>query len=291
MKTRILTAIVAILVLIPVLIWSDTMAFPIICGLFALISVFEITGCIDVRKKWGLSIPSFFYTIGISAIVTVYFWQAKVSPCSLFSKEMLVAIIFATTFAYIFLVCAFTMFSLGKIKFSKAAELIAWVFYILFGFMSIALLRRHGEMGAYLYGLIFVGAWMTDTGAYFVGVLFGKHKLIPEVSPKKTVEGAFGGILGCILGFVLYGFIMQLTADLTVNYIALTVLAVVIAIVSQIGDLIASYVKRESGIKDFGFIFPGHGGVLDRFDSIIAVAPAIYFIIYLLSDFCVFFSR
>lgn len=291
MKTRVLTAIVAIMVLIPVLAFSNTIAFPIICGLFALISVFEITGCIGVRKNWFLSITSFLYVIGISALVTIYFAKAKSNPCSIFAMEKLTAIIFAATFAYIFLVCAFTMLSLGKIKFNKTAELITWIFYIVFGFMSIALLRRQGEMGAYLYGLVFIGAWMTDTGAYFVGVLFGKHKLIPEVSPKKTVEGAFGGILGCIVGFVLYAFIMQMVADLTVNYIALVLLAIVISVVSQFGDLIASYVKRESGIKDFGFIFPGHGGVLDRFDSIIAVAPAIYFITYLLSDFCMIFSR
>ena len=146
--------------------------------------------------------------------------------------------------------------------------------------MSIALLRRQGDAGVYLYGLIFIGAWMTDTGAYFVGVLFGKHKLIPKVSPKKTIEGAFGGILGCIVGFVLYGFIIQSICDVKVNYVAMIVVATVISVVSQFGDLVASYIKREREIKDFGFIFPGHGGVLDRFDSIIAVAPTIYFITY-----------
>ncbi|MBQ8496861.1 MAG: phosphatidate cytidylyltransferase [Clostridia bacterium] len=291
MKIRVITAIVAIMVLIPVLLTSNTVAFPIICGFFALMSVFEITGCIDVRKKWCLSISSFIYGVAVSAIVTVYFVMAKESYASIFSMEKLTAAVLALTFAYIFIVCAATMLSLGKIQFSKAAEMITWVFYIIFGFMSIALLRRQTEMGAYLYGLVFIGAWMTDTGAYFVGVLFGKHKLIPEVSPKKTVEGAFGGILGCIIGFVLYGFIIQKVAVLTVNYLMLVLLAVVISIVSQFGDLIASYVKRECGIKDFGFIFPGHGGVLDRFDSIIAVAPAIYFITYLLSDICVIFSR
>ena len=288
MKTRIITAIVAIMVLIPILALSGTVVFPIACGFFALMSVFEIAGCIGVRKRWALSITSFVYTIAISTIVGIYFMQ---STESIFSIEKMAAIIFALTFLYLFIICAFTMLSLGKDSFSKTAELIAWTFYILFGFMSIALLRRQGEMGAYLYGLVFIGAWMTDTGAYFVGVLFGKHKLIPEVSPKKTVEGAFGGVLGCILGFVIYAVIMQNIADLTVNYIYLVILAVVIAIISQFGDLIASYVKRECGIKDFGFIFPGHGGVLDRFDSIIAVAPAIYFITYLFSDFVLIFNR
>ena len=282
MKTRVLTAIAAICVLIPCLIWSDTIVFPIACGIVALIALFEITGCIGVRKKWLLSVTTFLYGAFISAVVTNYFINVKNSLIhySLFSSEKVTVMIFAATFAYIFLICCFTMLSLGEIKFLQAAELITWTLYIMLGVMSIALLRRQGNTGVYLYGLIFIGAWMTDTGAYFVGVLFGKHKLIPKVSPKKTVEGAFGGILGCIIGFVIYGFILQSVSEVKVNYIAITVLAIVISIVSQFGDLVASYIKREREIKDFGFIFPGHGGVLDRFDSIIAVAPTIYFITY-----------
>ena len=280
MKTRVLTAIVAICVLIPCLIWSDTILFPIACGIVALIALFEITGCIGIRKKFLLSATTFLYGIVISAIVTYYFIRLKNGPMlhyGIFDYSSITTWIIAATFAYIFLTFCFTMLSMGEIKFSQAAELIAWTLYIMLGIMSIALLRRQ-TAGGYLYGLIFIGAWMTDTGAYFVGVLFGKHKLIPKVSPKKTVEGAFGGILGCIIGFALYGFIIQSVSGVKVNYVAIVILATVISVISQFGDLVASYIKRERGIKDFGFIFPGHGGVLDRFDSIIAVAPAIYFI-------------
>ena len=283
MKTRILTAIAAICVLIPCLIWSDTILFPIACGIVALIALFEITGCIGIRKNWSLSVTTFLYGAFVSAVVTAYFIGVKNSSefYSIFSMEKVIVMVFAATFAYIFLTFCFTMLSLGKIKFLQAAELIVWTIYIMIGIMSIALLRRQGDSGVYLYGLIFLGAWMTDTGAYFVGVLFGKHKLIPEVSPKKTIEGAFGGVLGCIGGFALYGFIIQsVCPDVKVNYVAIIILASVISVVSQFGYLVASYIKRERGIKDFGFIFPGHGGVLDRFDSIIAVAPTIYFITY-----------
>ena len=108
----------------------------------------------------------------------------------------------------------------------------------------------------------------------------GSVLLTGRTGPKKTVEGAFGGILGCVVGFVLYGFIIQVVSQVQVNYVAITILAIIISVVSQFGDLVASYIKREREIKDFGFIFPGHGGVLDRFDSIIAVAPTIYFITY-----------
>ena len=282
MLKRVITAIVAICVLIPCLILSDTVIFPIACSIVALIALYEITGCIGVRKKWLISGMTFLYGALVSAVVTAYFVGVKNSAefYSIFSMEKVVVMVFGATFAYIFLTCCFTMLSLGEIKFLQAAELITWTLYIMIGIMSIALLRRQGDAGVYLYGLIFIGAWMTDTGAYFVGVLFGKHKLIPKVSPKKTIEGAFGGILGCIVGFVLYGFIIQSICDVKVNYVAMIVLATVIAVVSQFGDLVASYIKREREIKDFGFIFPGHGGVLDRFDSIIAVAPTIYFITY-----------
>lgn len=282
MKTRILTSIAAIGVLIPCLIWSDTALFPLACGIVALIALFEITGCIGIRKKWFLSVTTFLYGAFISAIVTYYFINVKsstISP-SIFSFEKITGMIFAATFAYIFLIFCFTMLSMGEIKFLQAAELIAWTLYIMLGIMNIVLLRRQGQAGVYLYGLVFIGAWMTDTGAYFVGVLFGKHKLIPKVSPKKTIEGSFGGILGCVFGFVLYGFIIQSVCQVKVNYVAIVILAIIISVVSQFGDLVASYIKREREIKDFGFIFPGHGGVLDRFDSIIAVAPTIYFITY-----------
>ena len=146
-------------------------------------------------------------------------------------------------------------------------------FYICGGFTSIVLLRDFQNIGMYLFMLIFVGAWMTDIFAYFVGRFFGKHKLIPEISPKKTVEGSIGGIVFCSLSFVLYGFILSYFTSISlVSYIVLGVVGVIISIVSQIGDLTMSQIKRQFGVKDYGKIFPGHGGMLDRFDSILAVA-------------------
>ena len=290
MLKRVITAIVSIAVLIPILILSDTGVFPIACGIVSLIALFEIAGCVGIRKKILLSGTTFLYGIVISAIITFYFITAKNNPGSIFSMEKLLLFLAAATFLYIFLIFSFTMLSMGEIKFSQSAELIVWTLYIMIGFMSIALLRRQGNFGVYLYGLAFIGAWMTDIGAYFVGVFFGKHKLIPKVSPKKTVEGAFGGILGCIAGFLLYGVVIQAVADVQVNYIFLAILAAIVSVISQFGDLVASYIKREREIKDFGFIFPGHGGVLDRFDSVIAVAPSIYFTTLLLSDYFSIFT-
>jgi phosphatidate cytidylyltransferase len=275
MKTRVITAIVAIVILVCILVFSATPVLPLAAMICALIAVYEITGCVDIRKKWALSLTTYIFSVAILVLVFVHFLNYLTIP-------NFTAVLFAVLYIYVFLIFALTMFSKGTIAFSQAAELIALTFYILIGFISIVLLRNVEPAGKYIYLLIFIGAWMTDTGAYFVGVFFGKHKLIPEVSPKKTVEGAFGGVLGCIVGYVIFGVILNIFFDVTVNYIALILLAIVISVISQCGDLIASYVKRERGIKDYGSIFPGHGGMMDRFDSIIAVAPVILGIILLL---------
>ncbi len=281
MKTRIITAIVAICILVPILVFSNTIILPIAAAICGLLAVFEIAGCVGVRKKLCLAIPTYLFSAAIFVMLTL------TACCKL---AVPVAVWFAVIYAYVFLTFAFTMFSKGNIKFSQSAELIALTAYVLVGFLSIVFLRLNVEMGQYVYLLIFLGAWMTDTGAYFVGVFFGKHKLIPEVSPKKTVEGAFGGVLGCIVGYVVFALIIDHFFDVTVNYLILVLLAIVISVISQCGDLIASYVKRERGIKDYGFIFPGHGGIMDRFDSIIAVAPVIYAVVLLLPDAMPIFS-
>lgn len=282
MKTRIITAIVAICVLVAILVFSATPVLPIAVSICALIAVFEITGCVGVRRTWVLSLTTYIFSAAMLFLVFVHFLDY-------INIANFASILFAIIYVYVFLIFAFTMFSKGNIKFSQSTELIALTFYILIGFIAIVLLRAVEPAGKYLYLLIFIGAWMTDTGAYFVGVFFGKHKLIPEVSPKKTVEGAFGGILGCIVGYVVFAVILNCFFDVTVNYIALILLAIMISAISQCGDLIASYVKRERGIKDYGCIFPGHGGMMDRFDSIIAVAPVLLGIILLLpSDIQIF---
>jgi phosphatidate cytidylyltransferase len=136
---------------------------------------------------------------------------------------------------------------------------------------------REARGGEYYWYFIFIGAWATDIFAYFSGMLFGKHKLIPAVSPKKTVEGAIGGTLFCIIFFVGFGAIINYFTQYNISLITLVIAGLLSALVAQIGDLAMSVIKRTYGIKDYGTIFPGHGGVLDRFDSILAVAVVLAF--------------
>ncbi len=134
--------------------------------------------------------------------------------------------------------------------------------------------------------LPFILSWITDSGAYFVGCSMGKHKLIPHLSPKKTVEGAIGGIVACVLVSLLYVFILD-KISISIfggnDYLKMLIISLVGSVISQLGDFASSAIKREFNVKDFGNILPGHGGVLDRFDSIIFVAPFVYYLLRLLA--------
>ena len=146
---------------------------------------------------------------------------------------------------------------------------------------SITLLRysAHGEgLGIFMVLYVLFCAWFGDSGAYFVGTFFGKHKLCPLISPKKTVEGLVGGVVtvGVVTVITVFIYNTFVLNDVQLNYFVLVPLSMAASLVGVIGDLSASVIKREYDVKDFGNIMPGHGGVLDRFDSVIFVAPFLY---------------
>lgn len=277
MKTRIITAVVAILIFIPVLIFSGTWIFPAAVGLLSLLAVYEMLSCIGLQKRWTVSILS---CIGAAAAVA----GAGILAGADGGSDRFLQLFAVFFYIYLFLMLTLAVFSKGGLPVGDALTAAGTVVYIVFGFVSILLLRAepHGE---YLYLLIFLSAWITDSGAYFAGVFFGKHKLIPDVSPKKTVEGAIGGIITCVLTFVIFGLIVSKISDLTPHYLRLALVGAVVSVVSMIGDLIASLIKRKYGVKDYGSIFPGHGGVLDRFDSVLATAPFLFILIAALKLF------
>lgn len=143
------------------------------------------------------------------------------------------------------------------------------------------------DVGRSAIWLIILGACLTDAYAYFVGMKIGKHKLCPNISPRKTVEGSIGGIVGNCVTFLIYAWYLNNYVDFGIEYWKMVIFAVVVAVFAEIGDLVASSIKRFVKTKDFGSILPGHGGILDRIDSVVFVAPVVYYCLLLFSDFFV----
>lgn len=282
MKKRIITGIVALLVFLPICIFSKFVIFPIAMGILAAIGVFEISKCIGWEKKFVLTIPTFIVALALP--ILRYFLSGKSKPNSVF-------LLFAMASAFLLLVytLAYVMFTKNKYKLSDALTFFALSIYVIGCFSSVVIVRYTNfveDQGKYMYLIIFLSAWICDTFAYFTGRFFGKHKLIPAISPKKTIEGAIGGIIFTFIAMMGYGCLLKYAFKYDgISFVHLAILGVILPIVSQIGDLIASCIKRQYDIKDFGNVFPGHGGVIDRFDSPMLVAPVICLINAIVSLF------
>lgn len=188
------------------------------------------------------------------------------------------------------IICLFTISSLmmlvffhDKITVIDTVLMIVGFYYVVI-LMSTIYLIRIQHNGQFFVWLSFISAWGCDTGAYFTGITFGKHKLVPKLSPKKTVEGAVGGVIVATLLAAAYGVGISWFFEIDdMNFLAFCVTAGFVgSILAQFGDLTASAIKRYTGVKDYGRIIPGHGGIMDRFDSILFTAPAIYIVMIFL---------
>ena len=260
------------MVLVPVLLLSKTVVLPIAASIVVLISLFEMFNCIGMKSKLLMTLPA--YAIGIAVPICAKFMHYE---------KNIVSMIFAVVMLYLIYLLAISVLAYKKYTVNDAAMVFVTSIYIIGGISSIVFLREMSESNIYL--LVFVGAWMTDIFAYFTGRLFGKHKLCEPISPKKTIEGSIGGIFFCALSFVIFALINNGIGQSAGYYVTYALVGVVASVVSQIGDLTMSLIKRQYKIKDFGKIFPGHGGMLDRFDSVIAVALTLFIILSALEAF------
>ena len=273
MKRRFITAGIIIVVLTAVLFLSKFLVYPLVIALLSLVAVFELLKVLDMHKRLVVAIPSYLIAYALPTIC--YF----IDPTYQHDYLLITAYVLVGFMLYLFGVSVFTK---GKMSFSAISSIFMVVVYVIASFTSMSMIR-YIPYGLFCLGIILISAWVCDSFAYLVGYFFGKHKLIPEISPKKTVEGAIGGVVFATLGLNLYGLIIELVTEITVSYVTLTVLGVVLSVVSQLGDLIASVIKREHNVKDFGNFMPGHGGIMDRFDSILPVS-------IVLLVFCMYFS-
>ncbi|MBO4987534.1 MAG: phosphatidate cytidylyltransferase [Lachnospiraceae bacterium] len=184
--------------------------------------------------------------------------------------------------AVLFFLCVMGVYVLTFPKY-HANQIMAAYFCVLYAPVMFSFIYRIRmmEYGIYLVWMVFIASWISDTFAYFTGVLLGKHKLAPVLSPKKSVEGSIGGVAGSALAGALFGYLFSAKVGQEVNLIVVcAVLGALGSVISQIGDLAASAIKRNQDIKDYGTLIPGHGGIMDRFDSVIVTAPIIYFLVY-----------
>ena len=265
MKQRIITSIVAVCVLLPILFFHDSFLLPLGVAACSLIAVYEMLGCMGFKRLGSVSVP--IYLIAAAFPFLIRYLQ---------NRELIRSIAFAAIAVVSLYLFGVMIFSHGKYRIGEIGALAFSMLYILIGFNAIMVVHDWSDGGAYLYLVCFIGAWITDIFAYFCGMLFGrggKHKLIPDVSPKKTVEGSIGGIVFCVLSLMLFGFVVEMIDPaIKANLLIFALAGLFVSVVAQIGDLSMSVIKRTYGIKDYGKLFPGHGGVLDRFDSVLAVS-------------------
>lgn len=265
MKQRVISGAVLVVILAITLYFGGIVT----CGLMALVS---LVGNMELLRVYGVNKK----TPGIVCyLATVLYYIAIYLDRMDIIVPMMV----------IYLLVMLAVYVLTFPTYSDKQIMAAFMdFFYVSVMLSFVYLIRNMEHGLVLVLLIFVSSWINDTCAYFVGRALGKHKMAPVLSPKKSIEGLIGGIVGAGVFGAVYGILFDKYVD-TMNYAPLlfAVVGAVGALPAVIGDLAASAIKRNNDIKDYGKLIPGHGGILDRFDSIIFTAPIIYYLlVYLL---------
>ncbi len=263
MKQRIISGTFCAIVIALILCFYKTLLLEAAMCVFSAIAVYELLSANGFKKH-----KPFLY-LGVA-------FAAAMPYASIINLEYAVVALCIITSVLL------TLRLHSSIGFEKIAFYIISVLGVSLSFTSIVNLRNEFGNIALLYLIIIVGgAWFSDTGAYFTGFFLGKHKLCPVISPKKTVEGLIGGVIINVVLTVLSAFIFvkinaNLGTNVEVNYLVLSAVSVVVSLAGVAGDLIASVIKRQIGIKDYGNLIPGHGGIMDRFDSILFTAPTVY---------------
>lgn len=268
MRNRILVSIAGIPVLLFVLLVLPPIYTPILISALAMVASYETSRALGV-KQFRMQA----YSILLAGAVPFWVYYGEGPLPALCGLLLYVILLFAAALPS---------------HYTVEIGLIGGVFFFsVFAPYFLSSIVRIGlnplRSGYILVPLVI--PFLSDAMAMFSGMLFGKHKLAPDISPKKTREGSIGGLIGGTLGILLYGSVIHFILGAEVNYLYLAIYGVLGSAISQFGDLSFSYVKRQHNIKDFGSIFPGHGGVLDRFDSVIFCAPVIEILIILIPAF------
>lgn len=261
-KTRLISSIVLVII----------MAAGLLCGgpvLTLLMLFISLVGMMELYRIYGFNRKALGIAGYVLAIVyygLVHFQIAEMPELLMVVSVMVFMGIYVFTFP----------------KYNAEQVMCSYFSFVYIVVMLSYICRiRMCENGIYLVWLVFICSWINDTCAYLVGITIGKHKMTPRLSPKKSVEGAIGGVIGSgLIGF-LYALLLGERLVIDNAMVALPVACCVGAVVSIVGDLAASAIKRNHDVKDYGRLIPGHGGILDRFDSVIFTAPVVYWVIFL----------
>ena len=229
------------------------------------VAVLTVMALYEIYKPYGFTKHKIIAFFGFALSMFIIFGDIENGAYTL-----------AVMSAFVIILLSLTVLFHTRFTFRDVSVILMSTLYISFGMSSLRLLLE-GDRGFYLFFAVLIGAVMTDAGGYFVGSICGKHKLIEKISPKKTVEGAIGGIVFALVSYAVYGVIIDFVFPAGTNWLVLMITGLVASVGAQFGDLTASMIKREIGIKDYGNIIPGHGGIMDRIDSILFVAPIIYY--------------
>lgn len=271
MRTRIISGLAGAVLLLAVT-FLDNMAFSFLVSVISVIAIYEYYNSLSAAGFKMSRYPG--YISCLFPFFAVLNMEYKLLDFNKVTNMMLLAAFFVIVFSFMQII-----FRNGKYNIVDISLSVFGVFYVVFLFSFVSFTRTL-EGGRYYIWLIFIGAFATDIAAYFSGKFLGRIKILPVISPKKTLEGSIGGAAGCILAILIYGITFQEHLK-NMNLFHYIIIGLLCGILSQAGDWSASAIKRFAGIKDYGKIMPGHGGVLDRLDSILFTAPVVYFYIQL----------
>ena len=265
-KTRLLSGILLVVAALVTIILGDYVLF----GLTLIISLIGFSELLRIFKVEKSLLGLCGYAFAILYFLSIGF--GELLPLLLVDYFMVIVIL------YIIVLMTVMVFTYPKYTAEQIFATFFGFFYVVV-MLSFIYQVRMLPLGAFTVWLIFICSWGSDTSAYCAGVTLGKHKLAPILSPKKSVEGAIGGVLGAALLGFLYALAINHFSQVQVGVLGFALIGAIGSVISQIGDLAASAFKRYYDIKDYGTLIPGHGGILDRFDSVIFTAPVIFVLV------------
>ncbi|MEG0895471.1 MAG: phosphatidate cytidylyltransferase [Oscillospiraceae bacterium] len=257
MKQRIITAVIGLIIFAGVMLFFDTFLFNLVMSIATILVSYELLSAYKMPK----------------ALVVISCMFAGIMPLIVNTHHNGLSVV--AIMVYVAIILAYSLKNFEKITVSQTATAFFLTIVYTFSLISFIYIRDLYPVIQSLYFVLlaFACAWGTDSGAYFVGRFFGKKKLSPKLSPNKTIEGFIGGLFSGVIICVIISLIFGYFYNIQINYFVLIPLTFASCLIGVYGDLFASMIKRQCGIKDFGYIMPGHGGMMDRFDSVLFCAP------------------